>query len=201
MVFELALVEDKGTYYFVKGVTKDELSNLANRNENMLKLSYSSYEKIKQGLEDNKNVIISKDMMTDEVLPGEVTVSEGEIDDLEEYKKIRVSKIQKKLSYSMSAISSLNVLSFTVINNELASEGFFITNKNREEKYIEIIETENEELIEKLEQYLNILDDIQIVLDIEKTCRNYTNKIITAVDVTSVDELLSEFYEEYDRLM
>lgn len=58
----------------------------------------------------------------------------------------------------------------------LADAGYFITDQNREEKYIEIIETEDENLIDLLETYLNIKDDIakikfnkkQFKLNIEK---------------------------------
>ena len=60
MVFELAIVEDRGTYYLVTGTTKSSFDNLANREDKVLKLSYNSYQKCSEGLADNKTVTINK---------------------------------------------------------------------------------------------------------------------------------------------
>jgi hypothetical protein len=199
MIFELAIVEDRGTHYLATGTTKSSFDNLANREEKMLKLSYSSYQKISEALAENKIVTISKELMTDEVLPREVTVSEEAMDDLDAYKKINMRRVNKKMTYSMTNMSSLDVLAFTTLNNELIAEGYVITNGNREEKYIEIIEKDDEALIEKLEKYLIMLDKVTDVLEFSNMCSEYNEKIMNAEDEESIDTILAEFYTEYDK--
>jgi hypothetical protein len=198
MIFELAIVEDRGTHYLVTGTTKSSFDGLANREDKVLKLSYNSYQMISEALSENKNVTVTKEMMTDEVLPSEITISEEGMDDFEVYKKINMRRINKKMSYNMANLSSLDILSFTAINTELIAEGYAITNDNREEKYIEIIETENDELIEKLEDYLILLDKVHTSLSFTNMCRSYVKKVLSAESEDEVDEFISEFYETYD---
>ncbi len=200
MVYELAIVEDRGTHYLATGVTKSSFDGLASRHDKTLKLSYGAYQKIGDALKINKVVTISKDLTSDEVLPGEVTVSDNKVDDFGLYKKVAMQKIHKKQSYFMTALSSLDILSFTVTNNKLCSEGFFITNENREEKYIEIIEKDDEKLIEALERYLVLLDNVTKTLDFDDMCHNYLKEIEKAKDEKSVDEIVSNFYTHYDKL-
>ena len=76
LVYELAVVEDHGTHWVVTNVTKNSLDNLANRDEKYLKLSYVAYKLISDASNAGKQVTIAKAMMTDEVLPFEVTVSD-----------------------------------------------------------------------------------------------------------------------------
>ena len=76
MIYELALVEDRGAYWQVTNVTKNTLDNLANRNEKMLKLSYNAYQKIKDALFEGKIVNIPKSLRTDEVSPFDVEILE-----------------------------------------------------------------------------------------------------------------------------
>lgn len=198
MVFELAIVEDRGTHYLVTGVTKSSFDGLANREDKVLKLSYNSYQKCSEGLAEGKTVTINKELITDEVLPGDVNVSDEAIDEIETYKKVAMQKINKKMSYVMSTLSALDVLAFTVINNELIAEGYVITNKNREEKYIDIIETDDEELIEKLEEYLVLLDEVSNTLEFNKICKSHIKAIKEETDKEGVDKQLSEFYSTYD---
>jgi len=198
MIFELAIVEDRGTHYLVTGVTKSSFDGLANREDKVLKLSYNSYQKCSDGLAEGKTVTINKELTTDEVLPGDVNVSDEAISELETYKKVAMQKINKKMTYNTATISALEILSFTVINSELASLGYFITEKNREDKYIEIIEAEDEELIEKLEEYLILLDLVQNSLKFSNMCKKYNNQILLAEDQNAVDDILSNFYKEYD---
>lgn len=57
----------------------------------------------------------------------------------------------------------LDLITFMLLNNKFANNGFFITDENKEEKYIEIIETCNDSLIEDLEKYIFLLDKIKIL--------------------------------------
>ena len=49
---------------------------------------------------------------------------------------------------------------FTILNNYFISHGYVITEENREEKYLEIINTGDQDKIEKLEKFLLSLDEL-----------------------------------------
>jgi len=145
MIYELALVIDKGTFWEVTNVTKNTLDNLANRNETMLKLSYIAYKQIKAGLSENKIVQITKEMMTDEVMPGEVRyITIGEEDDIVDHRNAALAKVRMLANPTLASIAGLTMYGFIVLNNDLVNAGYAITNDNREEKYLAILETGDE---------------------------------------------------------
>jgi len=200
MIFELAIVEDRGTHYLVTGTTKSSFDGLANREDKVIKLSYNSYQLISDGLSEGKTITINKEMITDEALPGDINISDEAVDEFEVYKKINMMRVNKKMSYNMANMTSLDIVSFTVLNNELTAEGFVITNSNREEKYIEIIEKDDEAIIEKLESYLILLDKVTTSIDFGNMCADFVKKIINAKDTEEVDKILGDFYIAYDKM-
>lgn len=74
-------------------------------------------------------------------------------------KAVELRLKQKYLNLS-TAESFINILFYVDIITAFADEGYFFTNENRQEKYIEIIETGDDKLINMLEEYLTIKDEI-----------------------------------------
>ena len=201
MIYELALVIDKGTHWEVTNVTKNTLDNLANRNETMLKLSYIAYKQIKDGLSENKIVQITKEMMTDEVMPGEVRyITIGEEDDIANHRNAALAKVRMLANPTLASIAGLTMYGFIVLNNDLVNAGYAITNDNREEKYLAILETGDEELINKLEDYLNYKDEIERVAQLERKFSKYVTEINNAPleDIEGIqNKFLEDFYATY----
>jgi hypothetical protein len=57
----------------------------------------------------------------------------------------------------------VDFVSFMLLNNKFSNKGIFITDDNKEECYIKIIETGDESLINDLEQYISLKDDIKSI--------------------------------------
>lgn len=57
----------------------------------------------------------------------------------------------------------IDFVTFFQLNTKFCSKGIFITEENREEKYIEIIETEDETLIADLEKFIELNDNLKIL--------------------------------------
>jgi len=57
----------------------------------------------------------------------------------------------------------MDFISFMMLNNKFCDKGIYITENNREESYIKIIELGDEELIEDLEKYIKLRDDIKSI--------------------------------------
>jgi len=198
MKYDLAIVNNTGSRYVVLGTIKKDIYNLEEGEEKYVKLSYSALELIKKGLADNKVVTLRKDLSAQEALPDDVTISDEKISDLELLKLTAIEKIHKKLEYLSVKISNFEVLRFTLINNELISKGYVITNDNREEQYIKIIETDDEKLIDKLEKYLIILDKINDLQTFSEMVSDYIDQINDAKTEKDIQSKLDEFYSKID---
>jgi hypothetical protein len=90
----------------------------------------------------------------------------------------------------------LDLVKFVILNNEFASKGIYITDDNREESYIKIIEMGDETLIEKLEDYLNTKDAINVI----QRQKDEYKEIITKLqeledknDETTVNSIVEEY--------
>jgi hypothetical protein len=202
MIYELAIVQDRGPYWYVTNVTKNVLDNQANTDEKVLKLSYVAYQQIKDAIIAGKAVHIRKSMRIDEVLPGDYTIIESgskDADILEETKRASLIKVRMLVTPELAKISGFAMYGFIVLNNDLINEGYAITNDNREEKYLEILETGDEKLISKLEDYLNYKDEIESVSQLERKFSTFRNQISIANTVEAVAELEQKFLEAFYR--
>lgn len=199
MIYELAVVEDHGTHWAVLNVTKNTLDNLANRDERLLKLSYVSYKLINDALIEGKQVKITKTLTTDEVLPHEIEImsSDAVLDKLQAAKDAAIAKVRVIVTPELSKIAGLALYSFTVLNNDLASQGYFITDKNREEMYLTILETADESLIQKLEDYLNYRDEIDRVASLERKFSTFRSSLRDARTVDDVHTLETQFVADF----
>lgn len=158
--------------------------------------SFAVYEYINENLRDGKIVYIPK------YLEGELTVDKVIIAEDENslilYKRTCIIKL-KDYVYNLRLTPEyiLDMYRFIVINNWMIANGYFITNENREEKYMEIItsiseiedEEESEAKINKLEQYLNLMDklasDNNIIISMDEAVDNII-KAETSDEVTCI---------------
>jgi hypothetical protein len=197
MIFELAIVEDRGSYWQVTNVTKSSLDALANRNEKILKLTYMAYQRIVEALADKKVVHIPKSIRSDEVAPGEVQIMDpSDVDPLKSHRDAVITKARMLVTPELAKISGFALYGFTVLNNDMINAGFAITNDNREEKYLEILETGDEGLIAKLEDYLNYKDELERVAQLERKFAAFQRDVNHAND-EEIDELETKFLEDF----
>ncbi len=198
LIYDLAIVENCGTYWRVVGVAKSSMDAFAGRDEKTIKLSHVSYRNIQDALHEGKVVKIPKTIVADEVLPFELEIVDtAQIDPLGSAKSAAKVRVRMLITPELAKISSLTLYGFTVLNNDLASRGYFITNENREEKYLEILETGNETLIAKLEEYLNYKDEIERVSYLERKMSAYFAEVKIASTVEDVAKLESQFLEQF----
>lgn len=203
LVYELAVVQDRGSHWYVTNVTKNSLDNLANRDEKYLKLSYVTYKLISDALVAGKTVRIIKQLRTDEVLPFEIEVLDtaSEQDPLQSTKEASIIKARMLVTPELGKTAGLVLYSFIVLNNDLSSRGYFITDKNREEQYLAILETGDQDLIEKLEQYLNYRDELEASAYLERRFSAFRKRIQSAKTIDEVvaieEQFLTEFFSHF----
>lgn len=106
------------------------------------------------------------------------------------------TKVRGVLGDDLLTFTLLDFVSFMQLNNKFASKGIFITEDNKEEKYIEIIESEDVDLIDDLEQYITLLDNIKIIQKKKKEYISIIEKLQILPDyndVNSVNDIVKEY--------
>lgn len=198
MIYDLAVVEDRGPYWRVVNVQQNTLDNQATTQERVLRLSYMTGRLITEALLAGKVVHIPKTLRTTEVLPGEFTIIDlEETDEIQEARNASIIKVRMLVTPELSKVSGFALYGFMILNNDLANAGYFITDSNREEKYLEILETGDEKLIQKLEDYLNYKDEISAVASLERRFSTFRTEIRQATTKEEITELESRFLEKF----
>jgi hypothetical protein len=74
---------------------------------------------------------------------------------------------------------------------ELSNKGFFITDENKEEKYLEILETEDDYLIDLLEEFLILKDQLSALKTARKTFLNVIERLreVSENDTEELDKI------------
>jgi hypothetical protein len=82
------------------------------------------------------------------------------------------NKARGVLGDDLLTFHMIDFASFMILNNKFAAKGIFITDENKEEEYIKVIESGEMSLIEDLETYINLRDKVQ---GIEAQKNEYTD--------------------------
>lgn len=196
LIYDLAIVLNKGLFWEVVGVTKNSFDTIIDGEEKYLKLSSAAANIIKNALNDKKNVRIAKPISLDEVLPNEINIINNDKDELQFIKEATVRKARMLVIPEITKESGFTMYEFTIKNNELCSKGYFITDSNREEKYIEIIETGDDDLINLLESYLEAKDKIDRAYHLKNKYEIFKNKIKTCINVDEINNQENIFLEQ-----
>lgn len=196
MVYEVASVEDRGSYWFVTGVTEHSFAT-AETKEQYLKLSHVSAKLIKDALLAGHEVRISKPLMGVEVIPAEIKIYKIREDDIVSVRDSAIKKVRMLVGPEIVSVTGLTFYGFICLNNELADKGFFITDYNREKKYLEILETGDEKLIEKLETYLNYKDEIARAAHLNEKFNNFRKKVNEETNLENIPKIVDDFLEKF----
>jgi len=116
---------------------------------------------------------------------------ETDEDVLDAYKEKTLRLINEQISNQLM-ISNFELYHFFKLNHYLESKGFFITDENREEKYLEVINSGDTEALEKLSEYLDSLDDFNAIDATYMKYKEYKNKIKAA---KTKEEISDAYYE------
>lgn len=90
----------------------------------------------------------------------------------------------------------LDFVSYMQLNNKFATEGIFITDSNKEECYIKIIETGKESLIKDLERYIELGDNIKRIESQKQEYNQIIDKLRLLSDhnnESSVNGIIEEY--------
>lgn len=91
-------------------------------------------------------------------------------------------------------INLVHLINILLLHDKFAAEGIYITNENREEKYIEILEKDDPKLLEALEKYIEALDRVDVINNLVKEYDDLVEKI-KSYDGEDFDSIIKEYIE------
>lgn len=189
-VFEVAAVIDCGEIYEVEYLTSS-LNKDFEASPKFVGLSSYAAKLIKDALSEDKIVRIIKDYVNIDVMPNDLIIMNN-VNDLDVQKTILIRKVRQLITHQQALVSGIMMYDFININNSLCDKGCYIHDDNKEEVYLKILETGEEDLISKLELYLNARDVISRSSYLEIEYNKFYQNMKTATS-EEVDDLYSNF--------
>lgn len=194
--FELLLVKDNNNYWEVQGITYSN-ALLANPTLITIKASLLTINTVKKLLSEGKSIKISKDIEFTEAQINDLII--GDIDELTLQKNIAYNNINALIHQTIIGVCVIDAMNFLQSYMQLLNNGIFITDTNREDKYLEIIEKSQEYLepeplsdnatFEEEQQFLDAKKQYNIAQENLKTLETYLNaydKLFTIKYVTDI---------------
>jgi len=108
------------------------------------------------------------------------------------------TKAKGSLGEDLLIFTLIDFVSLMTLHNKFAEKGIFITDENREQCYIKIIEQGDESLINDLEKYINLLDNIRLIEKKKEEYQLIINKLKNLQDYSDVDSV-NTIIEDYLR--
>jgi len=192
MVYGVAAVTDCGDYYEVEYVSSS-LSQDFEKHNKFLGLSQTADEAIQTALNDGKIVRIVSDYTGPDVQGRDLIIIDRDVTELDSNKEISLKRVRQYVSHLQANVSGLMMYQYININNTLCDKGFYIHDDNKEEIYLKILETEDELLIDKLEEYLNAREVIARSSFLEDRYMKYYRDIKDASSEEEVEKLFATF--------
>jgi len=187
-------VADRGDKYEVISINTNEIAYAGMRDDIFEVPSWEVYETVARNLNEGKKVYIPK--LLDQFLDVSDLVIE-ELDPLETAKQTAIIKA-RDLIYTtrINKLAIAKFYRFFILSHYFADKGIFITEENRENKYLEIINSAaqledpdaSEAIIANLEEYINLLDSLSEMKNILKDLDAFIESV-NEVTVISMEEL------------
>jgi hypothetical protein len=142
--------------------------------------------------------------VSNEIVDSKKIVEEDDLQYVEDLLKIseetkldayreKIFRQMNELIANQQMISNYELFHFFKLNSYLNAKGYFITDENREEKYLEIINDGDTETLRVLSEYLDSLDEFSAIDKTYEVYKEYKDKIKSATDFKEIEEAYYEF--------
>lgn len=119
-------------------------------------------------------------------------------DEMAIYRENTLLKGREYLTTRLGIHSIFEFFDFIMLNNTLSAAGFIVTDQNRREKYLEIIDTGDVDLIDALENFLNALDRLAIINGWYRTYKEFEKNVYLSETKSTVDEHYKIFVQIFE---
>lgn len=108
------------------------------------------------------------------------------------------TKVRGILGDDLLTLKLIDFVNLMILNNKFMSKGIFITEENREDSYIKIIEAGDENLINDLEKYIMLLESVKSINDKKEEYQDIIYKLQNLKDHND-QESVNSIIENYLR--
>jgi len=180
-----------GENYEVKNIYPYDIKHVFPQNQ-YFQISAATAETIMQPFRKGLLVTVNAECVENDK-PIEVTdFKVVEISAFKTKKSMELARVQMRFSAFVSSASILEHFSYFSSAILLAERGFMITDSNREEKYLEIINEGDDYLLKTLEEYLEARDNLAKLSYTYKDVKDYMKKVQGAKSGKALDEIKKE---------
>ena len=117
--------------------------------------------------------------------------------DLDQVRSEQRGIIRVQLMNRIGFQLDFDIFEFTLLNNQLIQKGYVITEDNREEKYLQIINDNDQEDIDLLTRFLEALDRISPHMFFYKQYSKASKEIDEASDEERIKNIVEEHLKIY----
>jgi len=157
--------------------------------------SYDLKKQIEDAMENGKEVFFPKGI--DYPLTFRDLIIQDIPDPIAAERQGAIIRSKHFVAYRVGYISMFEFFSFQLLNNKLGAAGYIISDSNREEKYLEIVNTGDSDLISSLEEYLALLDKLSEGNFMYKQWLQFSRDLDTATSVEQVRSMTDSFYSQF----
>lgn len=190
---QLFIINDVGTEYEITGTRLEKDGYVVDTDLFYESPSSEFFETVKGLLDGSNEIKYLKTVSPSET--GDLTVTG--LDALTVYKSNMRTKASMIFKNRVEVTIGFDFYAFMLANNFLANAGYFITEENREEKYLEIVNAGDAALTEALEKYLAAHDDISVYYHHYANFKELKTAIDAAATTTAVDTAYADFAALY----
>lgn len=168
-------IRDSSSIYILEEISDDEA----------LSLSTDMYMEIEDRsllgiIETSEKVVVIDRNKKDIYFVDKKDVPNNMFMGVNEDNKINILKLARhRLEAISNKIDMIDYIRYIDTNNELNARGFFITDKNKESKFLEILELGDEDLIDTLESFLILRDSLSVLKNAKIEFDRVYEKILT----------------------
>lgn len=182
-------VTDLGTNYLVNNIfIKDIVSN----NDGFEKIEiYDTmlFRVIKEHLLKNETVRLPKNV--NPLKPSDLII--GDKNDLNIAKDAAISEIQNIYNNRIGAGSNFIFYEFQLLNNILILAGYTLTNDNKEDRYLDILNKGDSTLIDALQKYLETQSKIEELDTLKKQVDDVLIQINDSISIEDIESNKNTF--------
>ncbi len=200
-------VIDKGELLEVESICENEKIELFEPGIIYEIFSWEIFEKIVKSLQDGLKVFIPKNLTENLKLENLIIEEKDKIDTLDRSKRIAQIKMRDIISntrLTIDKLSFMDLYEFFMLGMWFAEKGFFITEENKEEKYIEILEyatsenvTNSNEYISKLDKFLSVMNSINENKEYYNTYLRFSEELNEATTEQEVENIYNTFKNNF----
>jgi|SaaInlStandDraft_5_1057022.scaffolds.fasta_scaffold00722_21 hypothetical protein len=194
-VYEVASIEDIGTEWQLTGVVVSDTQFLDTAGGFYMRLSAVTADILQQMLEDGHTVVIPKstDLSGPELQPGDLQITES-TEGIERVRNSAISSARTRMYQRFTTLNVVVLFNYMEGNNVLQDAGYNITDANREENYLAILNTGNTALIQQLEEYLEAKDQLSAKRFLWEQYKIFKTAVLASETEEEVETLRTQFF-------